>query len=123
MYVRTYGQSDKRRVMDLRPYMILVGLLLSGIVHMGGPYPADAIPAMSRKTGEPCSTCHDVIPKLNHVGQQFRENGLRFPHLTERQTSREKRCMPPPTSSELGIDGMTKQSERCPEGYREHDAH
>lgn len=80
--------------MERRPCMILVGLMLSAIVPMGIPCPADAIPAMSRQTGEPCSTCHDVIPKLNQTGQHFRTNGFRLPDAKERDLGQEKKSAP-----------------------------
>ena len=107
--------------MSPRMSMILLGLTLSGIVPMGVPRTAGAIPAMSRQTGEPCSTCHDVIPKLNHTGQKFRANGFRFPDLNERDTGRNE--TPRPRSTELGIDTKPAPPDRALEDLHERDAH
>jgi hypothetical protein len=85
-----------------RVRMTLIGLALSGIAQMGIPLTAGAIPAMSRQTGEPCSTCHDVLPKLNHTGQQFRANGFKLPDLNERDLGQDEKSVP--RSTELGID-------------------
>jgi hypothetical protein len=42
------------------------------------PMPAFAVPAFARKYGVACSTCHEVWPKLNDFGQNFRDNGYRM---------------------------------------------
>jgi hypothetical protein len=94
-----------------RVCMILVGLALSGVVQVVGPKTSVAIPAWSRQTGEPCSTCHDVLPKLNHTGQNFRANGFRFPDRTERDTAQDGPRTPP--SDERKIDATPPTSERC----------
>ncbi|MFQ5777255.1 MAG: hypothetical protein ACE5IP_04540 [Terriglobia bacterium] len=41
--------------------------------------PASAIPVFARKYKTSCSTCHTIIPKLNHFGLAFRANGYRIP--------------------------------------------
>lgn len=38
---------------------------------------ADALPEFSRKTGMACSACHDAWPRLNDVGELFRDRGYR----------------------------------------------
>lgn len=68
-------------------HIILIGLSLYGLVQMVAPKTAEGTLSRSRQTGEPCSTCHDVIPKLNHTGLQFRANGFRLPNLTDQNTS------------------------------------
>ena len=39
---------------------------------------ANAIPAFGRKTGLSCSACHEVWPRLNDFGQNFRDRGYRL---------------------------------------------
>ena len=39
---------------------------------------ARAVPAFARKTGLGCSSCHEVWPRLNDFGQQFRDRGYRL---------------------------------------------
>ena len=107
--------------MSPRMSMILLGLTLSGIAQMGIPLTAGAIPAMSRQTGEPCSTCHDVIPKLNPTGQKFRANGFRLPDLNERDTGRKEKSRP--RSTERWIDTKPAPPDRALEDRRERDAH
>ena len=101
--------------MYLRVCMILVGLALSGVVQVVVPKTAVAIPAWSRQTGEPCSTCHDVIPKLNHTGQNFRANGFRFPDRTERDTAQD--VPKAPRSDESKIDTTLPEAERGLEAF------
>jgi hypothetical protein len=38
-----------------------------------------AIPAFARKYGFNCNMCHVAFPKLNDVGQRFRDNGYQIP--------------------------------------------
>ena len=100
--------------MYARAVILFVGVVLSGFVLVAAPKTAIAIPAMSRQTGEPCSTCHDVIPKLNPTGQKFRANGLRFLGCTERDTTpnvtpvprseEEKKIDAPPSPAESGLE-------------------
>src|SRR5215472_8474212 len=37
-----------------------------------------AIPAFARKYGMPCSSCHEVWPRLSPFGQQFKDNGYQM---------------------------------------------
>lgn len=37
-----------------------------------------AIPAFARKYGMPCSACHEAWPKLNTIGQTFKDNGYQL---------------------------------------------
>jgi hypothetical protein len=37
-----------------------------------------ALPAFARKYGMPCSSCHEVWPKLSPFGQQFKDNGYQM---------------------------------------------
>ena len=39
---------------------------------------ARAVPAFARKTGLACTACHEVWPRLNDFGQQYRDNGYRL---------------------------------------------
>ncbi len=112
-----YNDVDKslvagghRLAMYPRVCMILVGLALSGVVQVVVPKTAVAIPAWSRQTGEPCSTCHDVIPKLNYTGQNFRANGFRFPEIKERSADRDEK--PVPRSIERKSEAKPEPAER-----------
>src|SRR5262249_38829577 len=42
------------------------------------PEPVQAIPALARKYGLPCSACHEAWPKLNNFGISFRDNGYQL---------------------------------------------
>lgn len=61
----------------------LIALLLNGAA-LGGLLSvfcgeAAAIPVFARRYGTSCTTCHVIIPKLNHFGLAFRANGYRIP--------------------------------------------
>lgn len=114
-----YNDVDKslvagghRLAMYPRVFMTLVGLALFGVVQVTVPKTTAAIPAMSRQTGEPCSTCHDVIPKLNYTGQHFRANGFRLPDLKGRDEkslprSTERKSEAKPEPAERSMDELS----------------
>src|SRR5580692_5260605 len=39
---------------------------------------AHGVPAFARKTGLPCSACHEAWPMLNNFGQTFKDNGYQL---------------------------------------------
>jgi hypothetical protein len=43
-----------------------------------GPLPAWAIPAFASRYGVECHFCHEGFPKLNTIGQRFKERGFRM---------------------------------------------
>ncbi|MEC4685916.1 MAG: hypothetical protein VST71_09330 [Nitrospirota bacterium] len=45
---------------------------------------ADAVPSFARKYGTNCSACHSTWPMLNATGRSFKENGYRFPGVTDK---------------------------------------
>jgi hypothetical protein len=47
-------------------------------LSLARPQPAEAIPALARKYGLPCSACHEAWPKLNNFGITFRDNGYQL---------------------------------------------
>jgi hypothetical protein len=49
-----------------------------GLASFFLPSPAQAIPAFARRYGVECVFCHDGFPKLNVVGQRFKERGFRL---------------------------------------------
>ena len=55
-------------------------MLLVCLLVCLAPAAARAVPAFARKTGIACSGCHEVWPRLNDFGQQFRDNGFRLKH-------------------------------------------
>lgn len=56
--------------------------------------PALAIPAFARRYRVECHFCHDVYPKLNALGQRFRERGFRLEHEEEFNVSKWARSVP-----------------------------
>lgn len=52
-----------------------VGLAL-GLILVAGE--AFAVPAFARRYEVACSFCHQVFPKLNRMGERFKERGFRF---------------------------------------------
>jgi thiol-disulfide isomerase/thioredoxin len=91
-------------------FMLIVGLTLSGFVVIAFSKTVLATPAFSQQTGEPCTTCHDIIPKLNHTGQNFRTNGFRLPAIKEQKTDRD--LQPVPRPAELGIEAKPEPADR-----------
>jgi hypothetical protein len=67
----------------MRTKKIAIAMMMSvgaaGLLAVVAPQEASAIPAFSRQTEKSCSTCHNAVPKLNIVGQNFKTNGFRFP--------------------------------------------
>lgn len=57
---------------------VCVGIAVS-LVILVGVQGAKAIPVFARKYKTSCTTCHTIIPKLNHFGLAFRANGYRIP--------------------------------------------
>ena len=53
---------------------VLVGTLVAAALAQ----PALAIPAFARRYQVECHFCHDGYPKLNTIGQRFRERGFRM---------------------------------------------
>ena len=66
-----------RRTIGLALAGAVAGLLTFFVVALFSPV-ADAIPAFARKTGLACSACHEVWPRLNDFGQNFRDRGYRL---------------------------------------------
>jgi hypothetical protein len=52
--------------------LLALGILLTGV------QPAFGIPAFARKSGLPCSACHEAWPMLNNFGQTFKDNGYQL---------------------------------------------
>ncbi|HVR70509.1 MAG TPA: hypothetical protein VMT87_06655 [Vicinamibacteria bacterium] len=59
--------------MRMRVAMVLVVLGAAGAAS-----PALAIPGLARRYGVACDYCHQGYPKLNPMGQRFKERGLRM---------------------------------------------
>jgi hypothetical protein len=49
-----------------------------GVVFLGSAAPARAIPAFARRYEVACHFCHEGFPKLNLMGQRFKERGFRL---------------------------------------------
>jgi len=61
--------------------LVLSFLLVDSRSVSALPIPSNsvrAIPAFARKYGMPCSSCHEVWPKLTAFGQQFKDNGYQM---------------------------------------------
>jgi len=50
--------------------------LVSATLALAGQ--AEAIPAFERRYQVECHFCHDIFPKLNQIGQRFKERGFRM---------------------------------------------
>jgi len=87
--------------------VIMLTVAVSGVWAVVAPKKAEAIPAFSRQTGKPCSTCHDVIPKLNQTGQNFRTNGFRFPEDREWRDAQNLKYVP--HSAEIEVEAEFNQ--------------
>jgi len=85
----------------------MLTLAVSGVWAAVALKKAEAIPVFSRQTGKPCSTCHDVIPKLNQTGQNFRTNGFRFPEDREWRDAQNLKEVP--QSAEIEVETEFKQ--------------
>lgn len=59
--------------MKMRAAAVLCALAVAGAAT-----PALAIPALARRYGVACDYCHQGYPKLNPIGQRFKERGLRM---------------------------------------------
>jgi hypothetical protein len=55
----------------------MVVLAAAGLA-MASATPAQAIPAFARRYEVACNFCHDGYPKLNSMGERFRERGFRM---------------------------------------------
>ena len=52
--------------------------VLCAVAVTGAAAPVLAIPALARRYGVACDYCHQGYPKLNPIGQRFKERGLRM---------------------------------------------
>ena len=73
----------KHRISALASIAVYGWLLLSIVVPPASALPiprgsVHAIPAFARKYGMPCSSCHEVWPRLSPFGQQFKDNGYQM---------------------------------------------
>ena len=59
-------------------FLICLGMVMT-LVILVGIQSVDAIPHFARRYKTSCTTCHTLIPKLNHFGLAFRANGYRIP--------------------------------------------
>jgi hypothetical protein len=69
---RSYRKQLLALVMSAATGLTVIGLSLIR------PQPVQAIPALARKYGLPCSACHEAWPKLNNFGITFRDNGYQL---------------------------------------------
>lgn len=88
---------------------VLLSVAVSGVLAIVAPKTAEAIPAFSRQTEKSCSTCHNAIPKLNQVGQNFRTNGFRFPEDKEWQDVQDLKHVP--LSAKLEVAGELNKAD------------
>ena len=88
---------------------VLLSVGVSGVLAIVAPKTAEAIPAFSRQTEKSCSTCHNAIPKLNQVGQNFRTNGFRFPEDKEWQDVQDLKHVP--LSAKLEVAGELNKAD------------
>lgn len=55
-----------------------LAVLAFASVMLAGAGQAEAIPAFARRYQVECHFCHDIYPKLNLIGQRFKERGFRM---------------------------------------------
>ncbi len=54
---------------------LVVSALLVFAIGWLAPSPASALPSFARQTGQPCATCHTIIPELTPYGRRFKLSG------------------------------------------------
>ena len=96
---------------------VILSIAVSGWLAIMAPEKAEAIPAFSRQTGKPCSTCHSVVPKLNQMGQNFRTNGFRFPEAMKREALQNLNHVPRSAEIEVEAECNHDPSERVGTGH------
>jgi hypothetical protein len=55
--------------------ILVVSALLVFAIGWLAPAPASALPSFARQTGQPCATCHTIIPELTPYGRRFKLSG------------------------------------------------
>jgi hypothetical protein len=60
-----------------------LGTLLLGLLLLGGPLVAQAVPSFARQTGMACESCHTVWPELTHFGRMFKASGYVIDNLKQ----------------------------------------
>ncbi len=73
-----------RRFNVITVFMML--LFVAGFISVS-VQEADAVPSFARKYGTNCSACHSTWPMLNATGRSFKENGYRFPGVTDKDNA------------------------------------
>lgn len=71
-----------------------VAVLVLTAVSASSAAPARAIPAFARRYKVECHFCHDIYPKLNSMGQRFKERGFRMEHEDAFDVSKWLRSVP-----------------------------
>ena len=66
-----------RRTLGLAVAAVVSGTLAFFVIGLFSTV-AHGIPAFARKTGLACSACHEVWPRLNDFGQNFRDRGYKL---------------------------------------------
>ncbi len=66
-----------------RTILFIMASTIFVIVFLSLDSPSYAIPAFARRYQTSCSSCHIIIPKLNHFGKAFKANGYRIPPKDE----------------------------------------
>lgn len=81
MFVWSRKELKRRTSWPLLSLLFLIFLLANCRPAAAVPMPSvkvRAIPAFARKYGMPCSSCHEVWPKLSPFGQSFKDNGYQM---------------------------------------------
>jgi hypothetical protein len=56
-------------------FLLVVSALLVFAIGWLAPSPASALPSFARQTGQPCATCHTIVPELTPYGRRFKLSG------------------------------------------------
>jgi hypothetical protein len=67
------GQSFGQR--NCLAFVLAASALLVFAIGFLAPSPASALPSYARQTGQPCATCHTMIPELTAYGRRFKLGG------------------------------------------------
>ncbi len=71
-----FVHAGKNRIFSFTSSLLL-GVLVF-VFLFADAQSASALPAFARKYGMPCSSCHEVWPKLSPFGQAFKDNGYQM---------------------------------------------
>lgn len=104
----------------MRKVARLSALLLMAISGIGLlAVDAEAFPAFARKHSLKCSSCHEVWPKLNDFGIDFRDNGYQMGTGRDEPTLFPPEFWPASLRIKTGWEDVTKSKQTTDQGLRD----